>query len=157
MRRGARPVSCAQTGFHAKHQTYDAAGRTVETRFADVEGRPATNHGTAVRRFRYDNYDHQVEATSYDAAGEVTETLGVTTRRTLYDAAHRSFGIVLLDRRGAPARYRSCYVGATCPTRPWHAVRIVRGPSGLAEQNLFFDAAGQLLETMACRRVRCFR
>jgi hypothetical protein len=149
-------VPCGRTGFHAITWTVDDAGRKIEERYLNVNGAPSTNLGCALRRFQYDNYDHNFETRNFDARGQLVEALGQAIRRELYDDAHRKFGILLLDRAGKPAQYRGCYVGATCPNRAWHAVRIVRSPKGSVEKNLFFDAAGQLIHTTACGTVRCF-
>lgn len=150
------PAPCGTTGFHARKMTYDDAGRRLTETYHGVDGGPSTNMGAAARRFRYDNYDHPFEAQTLDARGELLEVLGTAIRRDLHDAAHRRFGVVLLDRQGRPARYGGCYTGVTCPRRPWHAVRIVRRANGSAESNQFFDAAGQLLETKACSATPCF-
>jgi hypothetical protein len=151
-----KAIECARTGLHATKRMFDDAGRVIEERFFDPAGAPTTNIGTAIRRFRYDNYDHLYEATSHDVDGNLEESLGMTTRRDLYDTAHRHFAILLLDRAGKPARYTGCYTGVTCPKQPWHAVRLVRGPDGAVNQNQFFDAAGQLLQTVDCRVTSCF-
>jgi hypothetical protein len=134
----------------------DDAGREIEETFFDDRGQPASNGGTVVRRFRYDNYDHVFEATNHDADGELFEYLGMTTQRKLYDAAHREFAVLLLDRAGKPARYTGCFTGAHCPAGAWHAVRINRRPDGTVESNQFFDADGQLIETTSCTKERCF-
>ena len=34
------------------------------------------------------------------------------------------FATILLDKAGKPARHAACFIGGTCPTRPWHAVRV---------------------------------
>jgi hypothetical protein len=147
---------CGRTGFHAIKWTVDDAGRKIEERYLDVQGGAATNLGCALRRFQYDNYDHNFETRNFDARGQLVEALGQAIRRELYDDAHRKFGVLLLDKAGKPASYTGCYVGVSCPNRPWHAVRIVRSPKGSVEKNLFFDAAGQLIHTQSCGATRCF-
>ena len=149
------PVTCGTTGFHARKMTYDDAGRQLTETFYGVDGGPTTNMGAAARRFRYDNYDHLHESQSFDDRGELVEVRGAATRRDLFDATHRRFGIVLLDKQGKPATYGGCYSGMTCP-KSWHAVRIVRRANGSAEANKFFDAAGRLVETKACSAAPCF-
>ena len=152
----AKPVTCGRLGFHRDRAVHDAAGRESVRTFFDERGAPALNLAAASRRFRYDNYDHSFEATGYDAAGTLVESYGVATRRDLYDAAHRRFAVVVLDKAGKPARYTGCYAGHTCPAS-WHAVRIVRRGDGTPEKNQFFDFAGQLVKTMDCKKVRCFQ
>ena len=151
------PIVCATGDYHQVKRTYDHAGREIELRYLDESGTPTESVGTAVVRTRYDNYDHAVEWTVVDADGELIEVNGMTTRRELYDAAHRRFAIILLDRTGQPAPYTACYVGVTCPDEAWHAVRLVRGIDGRVTSNQFFDASGQLLVTQDCSKVTCFR
>lgn len=151
------PAACGATGFHGTRQTYDDAGREVMQTFFDSAGGVATNMQVAQRRFRYDNYDHQYESRNADANGEVFEMRGMAIRHDLYDAAHRLFAILLLDAKGQPASYGACFTGATCPAKPWHAVRINRRASGFVESNQFFDATGQLLEVISCQQKPCFR
>jgi hypothetical protein len=149
-------AECGSTGFHGYRKTSDDAGRvTVET-FFNQRGAPATNLGVSQRRFRYDNYDHRFESLSLDPDGNVIETHGMAIRRTLWDATHRVFAIHLLDAKGNPARYTACYVSATCPEQPWHAVRIYRRPNGRVSANQFFDADGQWMETIDCADQPCF-
>jgi hypothetical protein len=81
----------------------------------------------------------------------------MATQRRLYDAGHRLFALILLDRSGGPAHYAGCFTGRDCPTRDWHAVRLVRGPNGRAVANQFFDAGGQLIDTIDCDTRRCWQ
>jgi hypothetical protein len=149
-------VPCARTGFHAVKWTFDEAGRKTEERFFDTSGSATTNLGCSVRRFQYDNYDHLYESRNYGATGQPIEVLGMSIRRELYDAGHRKFAVLLLDKAGKPARYSGCFVGVHCPTGKWHAVRIVRTANGSVQKNLYFDADGQLVQTVACGKVRCW-
>lgn len=151
-----RHVECSRTGFHARVVSYDDVGREIASRFADVDGAPATNLGTAVLRSRYDNYDHVYEESSLDGTGTTHEVHGMSSQRYLYDAKHRLFGSLLLDKAGNPARYTGCFTGLDCPDTAWHAVRIVRRADGVAIANVFFDAAGQRLVEHACAKKRCF-
>jgi hypothetical protein len=147
---------CSATGFHGWHKTFDDAGRETVQTFVDERGAPATNMGTSQRRFRYDNYDHEFESLSLNAEGNVIESQGMAIRRTLWDATHRMFAIQLLDAKGNPAKYTACYTSATCPKKPWHAVRIHRRPNGRVAANQFFDADGQWMETIDCAENPCF-
>ena len=149
-------VLCSSTGFHAWRATYDDVGRKQTESFLDVKGQPGTNLGVAQRRYRYDNYDHQYEARETDTDGKTIEGHGMAIRHNLYDAAHRLFAVQLLDAQLEAAHYTACYTGATCPRKPWHAMRINRHPSGHVESNEFFDADGQLLETIDCAASPCF-
>lgn len=149
------PIVCGTTEIHATRSIFDAAGRIVEERFFGTDGQPAANLGTSIRRFVYDNYDHQYEETNHDINGDLMEMRGQAARRDLYDAAHRTFGIIMLDRSGGPAMYEGCYTGVTCPSR-WHAVRIVRRADGRAEHNVYFDQDGQLIYTVNCWEAQCF-
>jgi hypothetical protein len=149
-------VDCGLTGYHRTTQSRDDAGRVVEARFFDRAGRPTTNVGTSIRRFRHDSYDHVYEATDHDFTGRVIEAQGKTTFRTLYDQRHRLFAIVLLDRRGKPARYHGCYTGVDCPSGEWHAVRIDRSPRGRVLRNRYFDSRGKLAATIDCATHRCW-
>jgi hypothetical protein len=135
--------------------TYDTAGRQLDETYYGLDGGPTTNIGAASRRFRYDNYDHRYESQTFDAEGALIEVRGAATRRDLFDAAHRRFGVVLLDRQGKPASYGGCYSGATCP-KAWHAVRIVRRANDSVTANQFFDAAGGLIERKECSAAPCF-
>jgi hypothetical protein len=150
------PKECGDTGYHAEKRTYDDAGRELEERYFDEHGNPSTNVGTAIHRSRYDNYDHVFEIRDFDADGKLIETMGSAVRRDLYDASHRRFGILMLDAAEKPAKYAGCYAGATCPSGDWHALRIVRHADGTAARNMFFDQAGQLIETFDCLDTRCF-
>lgn len=151
-----RAVECSGTGFHRTTSKIDDAGRMVEERFFDANGAPTTNMGCAIRRFRYDNYDHEVEASDHDTRGAVIEVRSKAYVRTLYDQSHRRFALLLFDKQNRPSRYTACFVGVDCPSPAWHAVRIVRDQKGVVEKNLYFDAAGQLVETLDCRRQRCW-
>jgi len=83
--------------------------------------------------------------------------LGSSIRRQLYEAGHRRFAVLLLDAKGKPAHYSGCYSGVHCPSGiKWHAVRIVRSPTGGVLRNQFFDARGQLVHTFACGTARCW-
>jgi hypothetical protein len=150
------PVECASAGYHALRRTYDDAGRNTQLRFFDTRGAPTTGLEAAAVHSTYDSYDHLFESTVVDADGELVETNGMTTRRDLYDTAHRRFAIVLLDRAGKPAQYTACYVGVTCPEKAWHAVRLVRGIDGRVMSNQFFDSTGQLVATQDCSTATCF-
>ena len=148
--------TCARLGFARQTAEFDAAGREVSRVFFDEEGNPATNIGFSTRKFTYDNYDHIFESRGYDKNGALMEAYGMAVRRDLYDAAHRHFALVILDKAGKPARYTGCFGGVSC-AKVWHAVRIVRKPDGVAEKNQFFDEKGQLTETKDCDKVRCFK
>lgn len=148
-------LECGTTGIHLTRSRYDDAGRIVEERFYNEDGDSATNMGTSIRRFVYDNYDHQYEETNHDASGVLMEMKGQAIRRDLYDAAHRTFGILMLDKTGSPAMYEGCYTGVTCPAQ-WHAVRIVRRTDGKAVENQYFDLNGQLIYTVKCSEASCF-
>lgn len=149
-------IECDGTGFHEKRTGYDANGRRTQETFIDIDGRPAKNLGASSRRYKHDNYDHPFESQSFDADGHLIEQQGTATIRELYDIRHQRFAIVLLDANGKPARYSACFTGATCPDRPWHAVRIVRLGDGTVESNQFFDEDGQLIEAISCRTSKCF-
>lgn len=151
------PVECASTGFHAANATYDDAGRETETTFEDTEGKRTTNLSTWLRRRTYDAYDHVYEVQNLDAGGKLLESFGAASMRYLYDEGHRLFAMLLYDAQGDAARYRACFTGKTCPSNPWHAVRIVRSESGQVTQNLYFDAERQLIKTLDCRSERCWR
>ncbi|MBN2495320.1 MAG: hypothetical protein JXR96_12055 [Deltaproteobacteria bacterium] len=150
-------IACGGTGFHAIVKSYDSAGRVTEARFLGTQGQPASNLGTMVRRFRYDNYDHQVESLNHAADGTLADSLGMSIQRRLYDPGHRLFAVLLYDKDDAPARYTGCFTGARCPERPWHAVRVVRTPNGRVDTNLFFDADRQLVLSMDCTTNPCWR
>ncbi len=151
------PVLCGTTGFHGMLWKRDGAGRATEERFLGVDGSPTSNLGCHVRRFQYDNYDHLYESRNHDASGALIEVMGTAIRRELYDAGHRKFAVLLLNRGARPARYTGCYSGVDCPRGAWHAVRIVRSATGAVEKNQYFDAAGQLIHTLQCRQQRCWR
>jgi hypothetical protein len=151
------PMLCGSTGFHALLWRRDDAGRSIEERFLGVDGAPSSNLGCHLRRFQYDNYDHLYESRNHDAKGALTGVMGTAVRRELYDAGHRRFAVLLLDRAGKPARYKGCYSGVECPRGSWHAVRIVRLASGSVEKNQYFDHAGQLIHTLGCQRHRCWK
>lgn len=153
---GGVAVDCGTTGFHEMRSTFDDAGRQITRTFRDTAGLPGTNVDISTIKTRYDNYDHVTETRNYDAEGEVRISQGAAIRRDLWDATHRSFGVLMLDRDGHPAAYGGCYTGATCPTVPWHAVRIRRRPTGTVEANQFFDVDGQLIKTIDCRTAPCF-
>ncbi len=149
-------IECAETGYHRAVTTYDAAGRPVEERFFDTTGASASNLGAVIRRMTYDSYDHTIELQDLDADGQLLEVEGAAIRRNYYDDRHQLFGVALLDARGAPANYTSCYAGVDCPDRAWHAVRLRRAGDGTVVENLYFDSAGQLIETVDCARRACF-
>jgi hypothetical protein len=149
-------IECDHTGYHAEKITVDDAGRTGSVRYFGVEGEPATNLGVAVRRYVYDNYDHIREIDGFDETGDVVEALGMASQRRLYDPGHRLFALLLYDRNGKPASYKGCFTGRDCPARDWHAVRIFRGDNGHVTRNEFFDADGQLIETLDCDTHRCW-
>jgi hypothetical protein len=149
-------VSCLNTDFHLIKSVYDDAGREVSQTYRDELDRPTDNYGSYKRTYKHDNYDHLVESLNLDESGALTEAFGVAIRKDLFDATHRRFGILLYDRTGQPARNPGCYTGATCPPRPWHAVRIVRRPDGSVEKNLFFDEHKKLLAAELCSAVPCF-
>jgi hypothetical protein len=148
-------AECGTTGFHGWHKTYDDAGHALVQTFVDKTGAPGTNMGISQRRYRYDNYDHLHESLFIDARGELFEARGSAIQRSLWDASHRLFGYQLLDASGKPARYNACFMGMTCPKKDWHAVRIHRRPNGRVESNQFFDAEGQLIESIDCSAKQC--
>ncbi|MFW5740563.1 MAG: hypothetical protein ACOC1F_09375 [Myxococcota bacterium] len=147
---------CGSTGFHGRLTKYDAAGREIEARFFDVMRAPATNNGTHVRTFTYDAYDHLVETRNLDPRGRLVDSMGCAITRYLYDESHRLFAVLLQDAQGKPATYTGCFTGLTCPTRPWHAVRVVRSSKGRAIQNMFFDRHRSLVYTSDCDVGRCW-
>lgn len=152
-------MDCGNTGFHRKVDVYDPNGRAIEERFYAGDGSAATNMGTVVRKYVYDNYDHLSESQDYDASGQLFEVQGMAIKRNYYDDSHRLFGIVLLDARGKPSMYSSCYTGVYCPgnaTIPWHAVRLVRSPMGRIISNEYFDTDGQLIEAVDCKQLQCW-
>ena len=149
-------IECAGTGFHRVRSLFDAGGREVERRFFDEDGAPVDNRGSIGRRFRYDEYDHVIEATNLETDGTTVDFTGAKTRRNVFDAYHRLAAVLMFDRDGRPARYRSCFAGVTCPEQPWHAVRIERRTDGHVERNLFFDHAAQLIKTVHCTGAPCF-
>jgi hypothetical protein len=150
------PIECDHTGYHTEKITVDDAGRTRAVRYFAVVGEPATNLGVAVRRYVYDNYDHIREIDGFDETGDVVEALGMASQRRLYDPGHRLFALLLYDKSGKPASYKGCFTGRDCPARDWHAVRIFRGDNGHVTRNEFFDADGQLIETLDCDAHRCW-
>jgi uncharacterized protein YjhX (UPF0386 family) len=152
-----RPMGCSRTGFHGLRHKVDGAGRNIEKRFVNSDGSPGTNLGTALRKLRFDNYDHFVEARNYTPSGKLHPALGSAIQRRVYDQGHRLFGILLYDEQRRPARYRGCYTGRTCPDQPWHAMRVVREANGRVSRNLFFDKDGQLIRTVLCARARCWK
>ena len=149
-------VECSNTGFHGWRDEFDDAGRLVSQRFIDTSGGVATNMGIFQRTFRYDNYDHEVESRSLDRDGKLMEVHGMAIRRNLWDATHRLFAVQLYGLDDKPASYRACYVGATCPKEPWHAVRLHRRADGRVLTNQFFDADGQPIATIDCLESPCF-
>lgn len=154
--RDGRPQECSRMGFHALKITFDDVGREIEHHFYDEDMRPTTNLGAAVRKFRYDNYDHLAETRNFDAAGRPFAVNGYAIRRDIYDVAHRRAGFLLFDVADLPARYTGCIAGASCPLEPWHAVRILRRVDGSAEKNEFFDENKQKIETFQCTMAKCF-
>jgi hypothetical protein len=153
---GGTAAQCGTTGFHRMKTTFDDVGRAIEARYFDETGQPVANYQAWIRRYRYDNYDHQFEATAHEPNGTLIEAANVATRRDLFDSAHRLFGVLLLDKQGKPARYTGCYTGVACTWKPWHALRVIRRHDGSAEKNLFFDDQGQVIETQLCTRVQCW-
>jgi hypothetical protein len=152
-----RPEECSRMGFHQIHSAYDDAGHETEQRFFDEQGLATTNLGAAIRRFRYDNYDHLAETRNFNAAAEPFEISGYGVRRDIYDVAHRRAGFLLFDKRDQPSRYGACIAGASCPIgKVWHAVRIIRRVDGSPEKNEFFDENRQLIETYVCATAKCF-
>src|SRR5262249_44477662 len=115
------------------------------------------NLGVAKRRYVYDNYDHLHQIDGFGPDGDVVESMGMATQRRLYDAGHRLFALILLDRSGQPAHYAGCFSGRDCPARYWPAVLLVPGLNGRAETNQFFDASGQLIDTVDCDTRRCWQ
>ncbi|MEO8705065.1 MAG: hypothetical protein ABI867_33740 [Kofleriaceae bacterium] len=152
---GGVAIECSHFGFHRKVATYDDAGRLVLEHYFDPAGKPTTNLGAASRRYTYDNYDHMFEGRGFDAGGNAIESLGMAVQRQLYDPAHREFAKILLDKAGKPAAYTGCFGGIHCPTGSWHALKLVRSADGELKKQQFFDAAGQLIETQDCSKVRC--
>jgi len=153
--RSATP--CGTTGFHGRAIRYDEAAREVEARFFDNAHTPCTNRGTFVRTLAYDAYDHLIETKNLDKHGRVIESMGNATNRYLYDDGHRLFGILLYDAQGKPAIYSGCFTGLTCPSRPWHAVRVVRSDKGRVTKNLFFDRSRALVHTNDCGVAQCWK
>ena len=135
---------------------FDDAGRELEQRYFDEDGRVTGNYGAYKRTYKHDNYDHLVETQNHDERGALTESFGVAIRKDLFDTAHRRFGILLYDSDGQPASNSGCYTGATCPSRPWHAIRILRRKDGSVEKNLFFDTQQKLIDTKFCSSTPCF-
>jgi hypothetical protein len=114
--------------------------------------------GTSVRVSLYDNYDHLTEQREEDGDGHLAEANGMAIQRRYYDESHRLFGLALFDKDDKPARYTACFAGISCPGggQPWHAVRIVYGPSGRETANEYFDEHGQLIGTIDCRTQLCW-
>ena len=154
---GDKPMDCWGTGFHRYVNEYDEAGRITRRRFLDVNGEPTTNLGCAVRKFTYDNYDHTVASEDRGSDGKLTAELGMATKRYIYDAGHRNFGMLLFDARGEAATYKGCFTGQRCTKKPWHALRITRKPNGAVDKNLFFDKSGQLIDAIDCDKELCWR
>ena len=151
-------VDCHGTGYHGIRYVVDEAGRTKETRFINRAGQRGTNLGCAVRRFEYDNYDHLVRTINFDFDGSIKDVRGMAAKRMIFDQGHRLFGVLLDDVHGKPARYRACFTARTCPSRgTWHAVRIMRRKNGSVSRNLFFDHNGQLVFTVDCAKVPCWK
>jgi hypothetical protein len=153
---GARPVTCPTTGFHRMVSELDDVGRELAQTYFDARGDRTSNFGAYQRTYRYDSYDHLVESTNRDERGAATSAVGVAIRREIYDVAHRRFGMVLLGPDRRPASTDGCFTGATCPARPWHAVRILRRRDGGVEWNLFFDEDRRLVEAKRCAAHPCF-
>ena len=152
------PKNCSGAGYHGITHVRDEAGRTKETRFIDRRGNAGTNLGCAVRRFQYDNYDHQVKTVNYGFDGKIKDVRGMGSMRIIYDQGHRQFGILLYDIQDRPARYRACFTSRTCPRKKtWHAMRIQRRANGSVSKNLFFDHEGQLVATISCDKKPCWR
>ncbi len=152
------PMECGNTGFHRMVETFDAVGREIEERFFDTDGQPATNMGAVSRTYTYDNYDHLYEQRDHDADGNTVEIQGMAFSRNYYDDSHRLYGVVMFDAQGEPAMYTSCYTGLDCPsaTTGWHAVALIRSPTGKVLQNKFFDTAGKQIEVIDCRDHQCW-
>ena len=151
-------VNCSGAGYHGSTHVVDDAGRTRESRFLDLRGGAGTNLGCAVRRFHYDNYDHQVKTVNYGFDGKIKDVRGMGSMRIIYDQGHRQFGVLLYDVQGRPARYRACFTSKTCPRKKtWHAMRIKRRANGSVSKNLFFDHEGQLVGTVDCSKRPCWR
>ena len=151
-------VNCSGAGYHGITYTHDDAGRSKETRFLKRDGSAGTNLGCAVRRYRYDNYDHRVKTINYGFDGKVRDVRGMGSMRIIYDRGHRLFGLLLYDIHDRPARYRACFTGRSCPSKkPWHAVRVMRRANGSVARNSFFDHEGQLVKTINCDKVPCWQ
>ncbi len=154
---GGRPEECSRMGFHSIHSVYDDAGHEIEQRFFDEAERATTNLGAAIRKFRYDNYDHLSETRNFNAAAEPFEISGYAIRRDIYDVSHHHAGFLLFDKRDQASRYGACIAGASCPIgKVWHAVRIIRRSDFSVEKNEFFDDNRQLIETYVCTTAKCF-
>ncbi len=153
-----RLTECASTGFARTADTFDDNGRIAERRFFGPDGEPATNRGTVVRKYVYDNYDHLAETRNLDDDGALFQSDGMAIKRNYYDDTHLLFGIALLDARERPAFYEACFTGVRCPPggEHWHAVRIVRSPDGRATYNHYFDADGRKLMTLDCKSDQCW-
>lgn len=154
---GNKPRDCWGTGFHAHKSEVDEVGRIIRRRFFDEKGKPTTNLGCAVRGYTYDNYDHTVETEDRGPGGELSDQLGMARKRYIYDAGHRNFGMLLFDARGEPSSYSGCFTGQRCTKKKWHALRITRGANGAVDKNLFFDRAGQLIDSIDCAKELCWQ
>ena len=154
---GNKPKDCWGTGFHRYTNEVDDAGRISRRRFFDPAGKPTTNLGCEVRSFTYDNYDHLVETEDRAKGGKLSQELGMTRKRYIYDAGHRHFGMLLFDAKDEPSAYSGCFTGQRCTTKKWHALRITRRPNGAVDKNLFFDKAGQLIDTINCAKELCWK
>ncbi len=153
----AKPINCGvSSGFHMMRSKFDHLGRNIEDRFYDIKGQPTSNLNTFIRRYRYDLYDHLYESDDYDAENHLVESLGSASRRYLYNERHELFAVLLLDKNLKPAQYEGCFTGHQCPHQKWHAVRVMRGPTGRAEKNLFFDYHRQLIHTIDCHKSACW-
>ena len=150
--------NCSGAGYHGITNVIDDAGRTRESRFIDRSGNAGTNLGCAVRRYHYDNYDHQVKTVNYGFNGKIKDVRGMGSMRLIYDQGHRTFGVLLYDIHGSPARYRACFTARTCPrNKIWHAMRVMRRANGSVSKNLFFDHEGQLVAIINCSKVPCWK
>jgi hypothetical protein len=152
---GARS-QCSNLGYHREESHYDDNGRETDEVYFNEDDSPATNIDIFQTKYTYDNYDHLAEEQGFDSSGKLMNAHGMAVRRYYYDDGHRLFGLILLDTNNAPAHYEYCFSELTCPGETWHALRIIRSPTGHLLSNEFFDADGNLILSVDWRQQSCW-
>ena len=147
-------------GFHSIHSVYDDAARELEQRFFDPAEKPTTNLGTAIRRFKYDNYDHLAETRNFDANEVPFEISGYAIRRDIYDTAHRRAGFLMFDHNDKAVGYGMCIAGAMLPDRA--AGTPLCGSSGASmaradEERVSLDDRKQIIQDVRVHRSEVLR